>query len=250
MIGTGTNGGIAEGYVIANKFLMGNADYAEYFRLESNTPGDASSGYPTEDDYIGYFAAYNLGTENVTICSSMNDKIVGVFTSPNGTSCIQGDAAPIDSANKYLIDDYGRRIMRDSYIPSLADLYPSVIPSVPLDPGKTNGELMDGQELLVYLLNNNLLTSGEIALLEARSIPTVSSGYNPNLEYIPRSERPNWALVSLLGKVYVRQNGSVTAGTYCKCENGIAVPGGDAATGWYVLSVKSAGTVRIEFYKK
>jgi hypothetical protein len=43
-----------------------------------------------------------------------------------------------------------------------------------------------------------------------RWVPKVSSLFNPNLTYIPRSERPEWNLVGLVGQVYIRNHAPVS----------------------------------------
>jgi hypothetical protein len=43
-----------------------------------------------------------------------------------------------------------------------------------------------------------------------RLVPKISSLFNPNLTYIPRSERPEWNLVGLVGQVYIRNQAPVS----------------------------------------
>lgn len=53
----------------------------------------------------------------------------------------------------------------------------------------------------------------------------INPNYNPELEYIARAKRKEWAKVGLLGVVIARDNGQCTAGAYCRCGNGgIAEP--------------------------
>ena len=49
---------------------------------------------------------------------------------------------------------------------------------------------------------------------ELEPMPKINPDYNPDLEYIPRSERPEWATVGLMGKLYVEDDGTCVVGDY------------------------------------
>lgn len=58
--------------------------------------------------------------------------------------------------------------------------------------------------------------------------PIISTEFDATREYIPRSKRPEWSAVGLMGKLYVRDDGSCVAGGYIKAgENGIATRSDD-----------------------
>jgi len=52
--------------------------------------------------------------------------------------------------------------------------------------------------------------------------PILSDDYDNDEKYIPRSERPEWAAVGLMGKLIVTDDGSCLPNRYCTAENGIA----------------------------
>lgn len=53
--------------------------------------------------------------------------------------------------------------------------------------------------------------------------PIVNPDYDPDREYIPRSERPEWAIVGLVGQIIMLQDGSCYPNNYCKsADDGIA----------------------------
>lgn len=55
--------------------------------------------------------------------------------------------------------------------------------------------------------------------------PRINPKYDDEKEYIPRSERKEWDIVGLMGKLLVRDNGECKVNDYCKSgDNGIAVP--------------------------
>ena len=58
--------------------------------------------------------------------------------------------------------------------------------------------------------------------------------YDPNQEYIPRMQRKEWSPIGLVGKVHVRQDGTLKVGGFAGCKNGIAT---DATKGYRVLSI-------------
>lgn len=76
-------------------------------------------------------------------------------------------------------------------------------------------------------------------------IPKISSTYDPNKEYIPRSKRPEWAVIGMLGRLIVRDDGSCIVGKYCKSNNkGIATA---SATGYRVLKRLDESHIQILF---
>ncbi|MBR5088458.1 MAG: hypothetical protein IK093_03435 [Ruminiclostridium sp.] len=52
--------------------------------------------------------------------------------------------------------------------------------------------------------------------------PVTSPDYDPDREYIPRSERPEWAAVGLTGRLTATDDGSCTVGGYVTAKDGIA----------------------------
>lgn len=51
----------------------------------------------------------------------------------------------------------------------------------------------------------------------------INPSYNPNIEYIPRSQRPEWDVISSKGKVVMVDDGTCRVNFYCKpSQNGIA----------------------------
>jgi hypothetical protein len=44
-----------------------------------------------------------------------------------------------------------------------------------------------------------------------------------DIKYIPRSKRPEWIPIGLIGKMYVRGNGKCKPGKKCDCENWIVL---------------------------
>ena len=53
----------------------------------------------------------------------------------------------------------------------------------------------------------------------------LSDNYDPTQKYIPRSQRKEWSVVGLVGRLIVCDNGECTTDQYIMAENGIAIPG-------------------------
>lgn len=51
--------------------------------------------------------------------------------------------------------------------------------------------------------------------------PVTAGGYDKDREYIPRSKRPEWSPVGLVGRLIVTDDGSCTVGGYVSARNGI-----------------------------
>ena len=48
-----------------------------------------------------------------------------------------------------------------------------------------------------------------------------AGGYDKDREYIPRSKRPEWSPVGLVGRLVITDDGSCTAGGHVTARNGI-----------------------------
>ena len=69
--------------------------------------------------------------------------------------------------------------------------------------------------------------NGEIKQIE-------NPNYDPEREYIPRMYRKEWSPVGLVGRVYTRQDGTLTVNGYATCMNGVATK---ADKGYKVLKI-------------
>lgn len=82
-----------------------------------------------------------------------------------------------------------------------------------------------------------------------------NEAYNPEQNYVPRTNRYEWAKVNLIGKCIVRDNGECKAGEYCmpydgrlKEKFGTAIPAkDDAKFKYYVLQRLTDKTIMILF---
>lgn len=78
--------------------------------------------------------------------------------------------------------------------------------------------------------------------------PIISKEYNPELEYIPREKRKEFAPVGMLGKIIVLHDGTAKeGGKVLSNDEGIAT---DSPIGFDVMKVISDNKVLISFHQE
>lgn len=141
-------------------------------------------GNPTEEDRIGLIVA--LDGEKIRPAMP-GDDVLGIVS---GTAAVLGDSAAMHWKDKYMTDEYGRI------------LYDMV------------------EETIEYLVQD----TNELIKVSMGAVPQprLNPYYNPEETYIPREDRPEWAKVGMMGKLYVRDDGTCAVGDYgCPGENGV-----------------------------
>lgn len=149
---------------------------------------------PNAEDRIGRFVTITNG--NQIALANIGDEILGVVS---GHAAVLGDAYEDSWNGMYDRDIYGR-----------------------LQYEEVEVEYEEEDE------EGNLVTRTAI-----ETHIKLNPNYDPTQTYIPRSERPEWAPVGLLGKLVVIDDGSCVPGGKCSCGiNGTATA---SATGYHVL---------------
>lgn len=143
-------------------------------------------GNKDKEDRIGYIVT--LEGNKIRFADSTDD-ILGIIS---GTAGIIGNAAELDWKDRYLTDEYGRIIYDEIELEQTT--------CDPNDPEK------------------------EIVETIRRKVPRINPDFDSTLEYIPRTERPEWGVVGLMGQIYVRDNGLAVIGGYVTPTRGIATP--------------------------
>ncbi|MBU5443308.1 hypothetical protein KQI79_14860 [Paenibacillus sp. MSJ-34] len=142
---------------------------------------------------VGYFVT--LEGSKIRKATASDIYILGITSATPG---VVGDAAELSWKHKFMRDEWGRTIMREVIYPAEQDEYGVVI-------------------------------KPERKVREA----VVNPAFDPSREYIPRSQRPEWVAVGLLGKLLVRDDGTCPVNGYCRPnDQGIAT---NAVTGYRVL---------------
>ena len=141
------------------------------------------------DDRVGYIVT--LEGNKIRFANSEDD-VLGIVS---GTATVLGDNAEWEWQGKYLKDEFGRKIIDWVEYKSTTTIY------------NDDGTSKEKEISLGFFPE-----------------PRINPAYNENEEYVNRYWRPEWDAVGLMGKLFVRDNGSCQAGGYVKPDNGIAIP--------------------------
>ena len=195
---------------------VGNADYAEYFEW--------TDGNPQNEDRRGYPVV--LVEDKVRIATDSDDPsdIIGVVSAAPG---VCGDSAENGWHNRELRDAFGSKVITEtevliwkeddeaSYTQEQHDA--GNIPLVDGEPEALPAEVQpteydDGVESMPITENfpDDLVgrvPSWAIANNNRGTIKsyTPNPDYNPDREYIPRSQRQEWAAIGLMGKLVIHK---------------------------------------------
>ena len=141
------------------------------------------------DDRVGYIVT--LEGNKIKFANSEDD-VLGIVS---GTATVLGDNAEWEWQGKYLKDEFGRKIIDWVEYKSTTTIY------------NDDGTSKEKEISLGFFPE-----------------PRINPAYNENEEYVNRYWRPEWDAVGLMGKLFVRDNGSCWVGGYVKPDNGIAIP--------------------------
>lgn len=166
-----------------------------------------TDGNPNAEDRVGYLVA--LEADKIRLAEP-GDDILGVVS---GTVGVLGDNAAWSWKSKYLRDDFGR-ILYDS-----VEVFEDV-------PDITTGEV----------------TKKSLGFYQQ---PRINPEYDPTQVYQPRTERPEWSSVGLLGKLHLRDDGTAQVNGYvCVGASGVATASTEK-TNLRVLSRVSDTVIRV-----
>lgn len=150
------------------------ADYAEYFEWVD--------GNPNAEDRVG-IPVVLVGNKIVEATENSED-IIGIVSGRPG---FIGDSAWSHWNEKYLIDDFGRRITEDYEVYKWTETD---------DEGKVKefGYDFDDPRLQEIQIPEDYTT-----VIQQRD--KVNPDYDPSIEYVPREDRQEWDAIGLVGKV-------------------------------------------------
>jgi autotransporter adhesin len=134
---------------------------------------------------FGYFVT--LEEDQVRIANGQDDYILGITSAK---PAFLADSGELRWKQKYLTTEWGEILYEDIEVPPVFDDAGIVIV-----PQRT----------------------------ERR--PVLNPAWDASLDYLPRSHRPEWVAIGLLGKLLIRDNGLCKSNGYCKPnDQGIATP--------------------------
>nr|DAY61014.1 MAG TPA: peptidase [Caudoviricetes sp.] len=191
-------------------FHTTGADYAEYFEW--------ADGNPDGEERIGYFVA--IDGEKIRIAERGDTNILGIVSA---NPAVLGNAHEDTYHGMYQTDEWGR--VQYEYVDVPAEYRERV-----------TGKDEDG---------NNIIERVEVRPAHKDYVPKLNPDYNPEKEYIPRSERNEWDAVGMMGQLLVHDDGTCVPGRYCTWTDGGAATASE--TGYYVMSRVSDGIVKVIF---
>ena len=149
-------------------FNSSGADYAELFEW--------LDGNPDKEDRVGRFVT--LDDDRIRLATPGDDYILGVVS---GNPSVVGDVYDDQWAGMFVLDVYGRPVYewRD---------FPAETMEVPDENG--------GMKII------------EIAPACRKRVLKLNPDYDPVQTYVPRTQRPEWAAVGLLGKLVALDDGT------------------------------------------
>ena len=143
-------------------------------------------GNPNNEDRVGYIVT--LDGDKI-VKANTGDDVLGICS---GTAMVLGDSAEWNWSKRYLTDDFGRIIYEDYDV--------------------EHEEIKDEETGKVI----------EEAWTEHIHAPKQNPEYDASQLYIKRADRPEWQIVGMMGKLYVRDDGTCVVNSYADVKDGIA----------------------------
>lgn len=195
------------GVYASGSYNSSGADYAEFFEwMDSN---------PEQEDRAGLFVT--LEGEKIRLAQPDDDFILGIVS---GEPSVCGDVYDDKWKGMYLYDIYGRPLWEDVEMPDETVEEPN-----PENPDETITRVIIP------------------AHMEHRQ--KLNPDYDNTQPYVPRSERPEWDAVGMLGKLVVRDDGTCRVNECCAVgENGTATYSG-ARTKYRVMARLDESHIRV-----
>ena len=173
------------------------ADYAEMFEW--------ADGNPNNEDRVGRFVT--LDGENISFAESEDVCILGIVSA---APSVCGDAASEDWQGRFERDIFGRFLFEDIEIPE------ETREIIDEETGETRIEIITPAHIRTWYKQN--------------------PNWNPEEEYIPREDRPEWDAVGLIGKLVMIDDGTAEINGYVKPSTGGIAAKSDKPTRFRVMA--------------
>lgn len=199
-------------------FNSSGADYAELFEW--------ADGNPLREDRAGRFVT--LEGERIRLAGPGDGYILGIVS---GAPSVVGDVYDDQWQGMYLTDVFGRPIFEDVEVPAETEEveFPVEVPG-------------DGEEA------PQVETRREVRV----AVPAhtdrrqkLNPDYDPAQTYVPRSERPEWDAVGLLGKLVAVDDGTCVPNGWATVGEGGAATNSEERTRYRVMARLDERHVRI-----
>lgn len=176
------------GAITATTTTINNADYAEYFEWKD--------GNINKEVRLGYVVS--LVENGKIVKAKSTDNVLGIVSSMPG---VLGDAAENEWKNKYLTDIWGNPIIETITEPAEYE-----------DAERKEYEKDENGNITEKIVKYKKLVKPETKYERMK----INPDYDEEQVYIPRSQRPEWAAIGLLGKIKTLDDGTAKSGDYCK----------------------------------
>ena len=183
------------------------ADYAELFEWSDGNPGNI--------DRAGRFVT--LEGEHIRLAGPGDGYILGIVS---GAPSVVGDVYDDQWQGMYLTDVFGRPIFEDVEVPDVTETFPD-----PENPESTISRIIIP------------------AHTERRQ--KLNPDYDPAQTYVPRSDRPEWDAVGLLGKLVAVDDGTCVPNGWATVGEGGAATNSEEQTRYRVMARLDERHVRI-----
>lgn len=169
-------------------FTGGGADYAEFFEW--------ADGNPSNEDRVGFPVVLDGAKIRKATNADPASSIIGVVS---GNPSVLGDAAWNKWSGKHVRDDFGRYVWEDYEIVSW-----TTIEQLPVEDDEEPRTREIAHSYAVDALPSGVTVPQGATYSTARR-RTLSPDFDPAAPYVPRSERPEWSPIGLLGKLRLRK---------------------------------------------
>ena len=159
------------------------------------------------EDRRGLFVSFADEGKEIKIAEPTDDIIGIVSAKPS----VVGNTASFEWSKKYLTDAFGIQLTEEIEVPE------------------------------------EILENGTV--IEAHTItqPVLNPDYDPEMEYIPRENRAEWAVIGFLGQLVVCDDGTCEVGKYCVCGEGGKATASEGRNGWRVLERIDESHIKVFF---
>lgn len=199
-------------------FNSSGADYAELFEW--------ADGNPEAQDRAGRFVT--LEGVNIRLAGPGDGYILGIVS---GAPSVVGDVFDDQWQGMYLTDVLGRPIWEDVEVPAVTEEVETPV-EVPGE-GEEAPRVETRKEVRVVIP----------ARTERRQ--KLNPDYDPGQTYVPRSERPEWDAVGMLGKLVAVDDGSCRVNGWATVGEGGAATNSEERTQYRVMARLDDRHVRI-----
>jgi hypothetical protein len=173
-------------------FNQSGADYGEYFEWED--------GNINNEHRVGYF----VNISNGKIKLSNSTETIGIISD---TTAFIGDSNEDYWNNIFLKDEWGN-VIKEKYEEYVFEIN-NEKKTVFFDENGVSSENIPNPEISEKTFINGLIKENGTFIKERFEL-MINPNYDSNNKYIPRSERKEWDVVGLLGKLRVRTSEQIT----------------------------------------